>query len=213
MGTQNTDSCILKCVCVVAVRVIRFGCLCEVNARRLCFMFVYVPHSKYIPHNQCHYVKRKVLCWNDILLSKVCVDNSLTRFPPCFKHPLPVGEGQGEGTSERSLMKKHLLKLMRTHLDSQEFLRQHRTSDLAANDLALTDRGFASYQHMASCFRHRRQLLTRAPKSMYPDLQALARRSPEKSAQAAYQCRIIIGQRCTLSVCQRQWLFGASFWI
>jgi hypothetical protein len=56
--------------------------------------------------------------------------------------------------------------------------------DLAANDLVITDRGFASYQYMATCFHNQRQFLTRAPKSMYTELQALARASPGKSAQA-----------------------------
>lgn len=56
--------------------------------------------------------------------------------------------------------------------------------DLAANDLVITDRGFASYQYMATCFHDQRQFLTRAPKSMYADLQALARANPGKSAQA-----------------------------
>ena len=55
-------------------------------------------------------------------------------------------------------------------------------ADLAPNDLIITDRGFASYQYMARCFQHQRQFLTRAPKSMYPELQALARISPDKTA-------------------------------
>lgn len=55
-------------------------------------------------------------------------------------------------------------------------------ADLRANDLIITDRGFASYQYMATCFQQGRQFLTRAPKSMYPELQALARKSPDHSA-------------------------------
>jgi hypothetical protein len=56
--------------------------------------------------------------------------------------------------------------------------------DLTANDLIITDRGFVSYQYMATCLHNQRQFLTRAPKPMYTELQALARASPEKSAQA-----------------------------
>jgi hypothetical protein len=56
--------------------------------------------------------------------------------------------------------------------------------DLAPNDLIITDRGFVSYQYMATCFQQQRQFLTRAPKSMYTELQALARASQGKSAQA-----------------------------
>jgi hypothetical protein len=55
----------------------------------------------------------------------------------------------------------------------------------AANDLIITDRGFASYQYMATCIHHARQFLTRAPRSMYTDLQARARANPNKSANAS----------------------------
>jgi hypothetical protein len=56
--------------------------------------------------------------------------------------------------------------------------------DLAPNDVVITDRGFVSYQYMASCHQQQRHFITRAPKSMYTHLQALARSSPEKSARA-----------------------------
>ncbi len=38
------------------------------------------------------------------LLSKVNVEEALTRFALRSKHPLPLGEGWGEGTFERSLL-------------------------------------------------------------------------------------------------------------
>jgi hypothetical protein len=41
--------------------------------------------------------------------------------------------------------------------------------DLAPNDLIITDRGFVSYEYMATCFQQQRQFLTRTPKSMYAD--------------------------------------------
>lgn len=55
-------------------------------------------------------------------------------------------------------------------------------ADLSPNDLIITDRGFASYRYMAQCIQQGRRFLTRAQRSMYPNLQAEARRSPDKSA-------------------------------
>lgn len=52
----------------------------------------------------------------------------------------------------------------------------------APNDLFITDRGFASYRYMATCLHYGRNFLTRAPKSMYRQLQAQARANADKSA-------------------------------